>query len=69
MNKAQKILGGLGVLGLAGSANAAVDTTAIETAVLADVATVSAYGFAVLTVVLGASIGIKLVKKFTNKAT
>lgn len=52
-----------------GSANAAVDTTAIETAILADISTVSAYGFVILTAVLGASIGIKLVKKFTNKAS
>lgn len=52
-----------------GSANAAVDTTAIETAILADIGTVSAYGFVILTAVLGASIGIKLVKKFTNKAS
>lgn len=51
-----------------GSANAAVDTTAIETAVLADISTVSAYGFVILAAGLGASIGIKLVKKFTNKA-
>lgn len=69
MNKAQKILIGLGTLVTAGSASAAVDTTAIQTAVLADVAAVSAYGFAILTAVLGASIGIKLVKKFTNKAS
>ena len=69
MNKAQKILVGLGAFGTAGAASAAVDTSAIETALLADVATVSAYGFAILTAVLGASIGIKLVKKFTNKAS
>jgi|TARA_R110000744_G_C19367798_1_gene562102 uncharacterized membrane protein YeaQ/YmgE (transglycosylase-associated protein family) len=56
-------------LGAIGSASAAVDTTAIQTALLADVATVSTYGFAILTAVLGASIGIKLVKKFTNKAS
>lgn len=64
-----KALALLASVGAIGSANAAVDTTAIETAVLADVATVSAYGFAILTAVLGASIGIKLVKKFTNKAS
>ena len=60
---------GFSGFGGAGAANAAVDTTAIQTALLADVATVSAYGFAILTAVLGASIGIKLVKKFTNKAS
>lgn len=64
-----KALALLASVGAIGSANAAVDTTAIQTAVLADVATVSAYGFAILTAVLGASIGIKLVKKFTNKAS
>ena len=61
---------GLGGLALtAGSVHAAVDTTAIQTALLADVGTVAAYGFAILTAVLGASVGIKLVKKFTNKAS
>ena len=59
----------MATLGAVSTANAAVDTTAIETAVLADIATVSAYGFAILTAMLGASIGIKLVNKFTNKAT
>ena len=64
-----KALAILASLGAVSTANAAVDTTAIETAVLADIATVSAYGFAILTAMLGASIGIKLVNKFTNKAT
>ena len=63
----------LPVMGVAllasGGASAAVDTTAIQTAMLADIGTVSAYGYAILTAVLGASIGIKLVKKFTNKAS
>lgn len=64
-----KALALLATLGAVGSASAAVDTTDIQTAILADVSTVSAYGFAILTAVLGASIGIKLVKKFTNKAS
>ena len=64
-----KVLALMATLGAVSTANAAVDTTAIETAVLADIATVSAYGFAILTAMLGASIGIKLVNKFTNKAT
>lgn len=59
----------LTTLGAIGSANAAVDTTAIQTAILADVGTVSTYGFAILAAVLSASVGIKLVKKFTNKAS
>jgi hypothetical protein len=59
----------IGSMLVAGSASAAVDVTAIQTALLADVGTVATYGFAVLTAVLGASIGIKLVKKFTNKAS
>lgn len=57
------------LLAFAGASQAAVDTTAIETAILADVSTVATYGFAILTAVLGASMGIKLVKKFTNKAS
>lgn len=68
-NRVQKILLGSGLLGVASASQAAVDVTAIQTAVLADVSTVAAYGFAILTAVLGASIGIKLVKKFTNKAS
>ena len=64
-----KALALLASLGAIGSANAAVDTTAIETAILADIGTVSTYGFTILAAVLGASIGIKLVKKFTNKAS
>lgn len=64
-----KALAILASFGAIGSANAAVDTTAIETAVLADISTVSAYGFTILAAVLGASIGLKLVNKFTNKAT
>lgn len=59
----------MAALGAIGTANAAVDTTAIETSVLADIATVSAFGFVILAASLSASIGIKLVKKFTNKAT
>lgn len=69
MNNFKKMVLALPLIGATGLANAAVDTTAIQTALLADVGTVSAYGFAILTAVLGASIGIKLVKKFTNKAS
>lgn len=58
----------LGSVFVAGAASAAVDTTAIQTEILADIGTVSAYAFAILAAVLGPSIGIKLVKKFTNKA-
>lgn len=53
----------------AGSASAAVDVTAIQTEILADVSTVAAYATVVLAAVLGPSIGIKLIKKFTNKAS
>lgn len=55
-------------LGAISTANAAVDTTAIETAILADISTVSAFAFVLLAASLSAGIGIKLVKKFSNKA-
>jgi len=69
MKNRNKFILASGLVALASTSHAAVDVTAIQTAVLADVATVGAYGFAILTAVLGASIGIKLVKKFTNKAS
>lgn len=53
---------------VAGSpAFAAIDTTALETSVLADIATAVAFGFTLLAASLGGSIGISLVKKFGNK--
>lgn len=55
-------------LGAISTANAAVDTSAIETAILADISTVSAFAFVLLAASLSAGIGIKLVKKFSNKA-
>lgn len=56
------------VLGLAGSpAFAAIDTTALETAVLADIGLAVAFGFTLLAASLGGSIGISLVKKFGQK--
>lgn len=52
------------------SAFAALDATAVtavQTAVTTDTATASAAGFAVMTVVLGTSIGFGLLSKFINK--
>jgi hypothetical protein len=69
MNTAKKLLVGIGVSTFAFNSHAALDTTDIQTAVLADLTTVSAYGFAILTASLAISVGIKLVKKYTMKAT
>jgi hypothetical protein len=64
-----KALALLSTLGVAAQSHAALDVTAIETSVTADLATISTYAFGILAVSLGLSIGIKLVKKYTNKAT
>jgi hypothetical protein len=69
MNTAKKLLVGIGVSSFAFTSHAALDTTDVETAVLADLATVSAYGFTILAASLAISVGIKLVKKYTMKAT
>lgn len=52
------------------AANAALDgtaVTALETEVLADVATASGSGFTVFTVVIATSVGFALLSKFINK--
>ncbi len=52
------------------SASAALDAskvTALETEVLADVATATGSGFTVFTVVIAASVGFALLSKFINK--
>lgn len=69
MNKFKFALPVMGVGLFASSANAAVDVGALETALLADIATVSGYGYTLLAAVLAAGVGITLVRKFTNKAT
>lgn len=66
--KTKAVIALMAALGTIGAANAAVDTSAIETAILADISTVSAFGFVLLAASLSAGIGIKLVKKFSNKA-
>jgi len=61
---------GTGMAMVAGSANAALDgtaVTALETEVLADVATASGSGFTVFTVVIATSVGFALLSKFINK--
>ncbi|WP_440877628.1 hypothetical protein [Thalassotalea sp. PLHSN55] len=61
---------GTGATVVAGSANAALDgtaVTALETEVLADVATASGAGFTVFTVVIATSVGFALLSKFINK--
>lgn len=55
---------------LAGSAHAAIDAaqvTAIQTEVLADVDTAVAAGFAIMAVVLAASVGMSLLGRFISK--
>lgn len=68
INKKTAIIA-LSSLLMATTASAEVDVSAIQATVLADVSTVAGYGFAILAAVLGASVGLKLVNKFTNKAT
>ena len=61
-------LGGLAVMsGAANAALVAADVTAMQTAVLADVALAAAAAIAIMTVVLGWDVGISLLKKFTKK--
>lgn len=47
----------------------AASLTAITTEVTADVASVATFAFGLLLLVVGLGIGIKLVKRFANKAT
>jgi len=73
MNKLQMFVGSAiatGSMAVMGVANAALDgtaVTALETEVLADVATASGSGFTVFTVVIATSVGFALLSKFINK--
>ncbi|ATG73931.1 hypothetical protein AN401_08740 [Zobellella denitrificans] len=55
---------------VAGTASAALDATAvadIQAAVIADASTAAGAGFAVMTVVLGLSVGFGLLRAFISK--
>jgi len=73
MTKLQMFLGSAIATGsamISGVANAALDgtaVTALETEVLADVATASGSGFTVFTVVIATTVGFALLSKFINK--